>query len=101
MTPNELIESYKTDVDSPVHKLRYYTRQHYGHLCKRIAQDLGELPLDKIKIALVEGESGPQHQQISGFSHPHHPIYTVRAMLRVIGSMCGVSPRCRCDVSHD
>ena len=45
----------------------------------------GALPLDKIKITLVEGESGPQHQHISGFSHPHHPIYTVRAMLRVIG----------------
>lgn len=49
MTLNDLIASYISDVDSPFHKLRYYTREHYGHLCKRLSQDLGALSLTDIK----------------------------------------------------
>lgn len=49
MTPNDLIASYTTDIDSPFHKLRYYTREHYRNLCKRITQDIGALPLEEIK----------------------------------------------------
>lgn len=49
VTPNDLIASYTSDIDSPFRKLRYHTREHYGHLCRRISQDLGILPLEEIK----------------------------------------------------
>ena len=54
MTPNELIASYTSDVDSPVHKLRYHTRVHYSHLCHRISQDLGDMPLELIKARQIK-----------------------------------------------
>lgn len=54
MTPNDLIASYISDMDSPFHKLRYYTREHYGHLCRRISQDLGDMPLTEIKARQVK-----------------------------------------------
>lgn len=46
---NQLIDSYRTDVDSPYHKLRFHTRCYYDSLCKRLEKDLGELPLALVK----------------------------------------------------
>lgn len=48
-TVDELIASYRTDRDSPYHKLRYATRLHYDVLCKRIGIDLGSEMLSDIR----------------------------------------------------
>ena len=44
-----LILAYRTDPDSPYRKLRYGTKEHYNTLCKRLADDMGHLPLSDIK----------------------------------------------------
>lgn len=51
MLVNELIDSYKTDVDSPYYgfRLRICTRQHYAELCKAITREIGHMELADIK----------------------------------------------------
>jgi len=36
-----LVRAYQTDADSPYHKKRYATREHYDTLCRRIVKDCG------------------------------------------------------------
>lgn len=51
MTIDELIEHYRTDVDSPYYgfRLRICTRVYYGSLCKSISREIGRLSLAEIK----------------------------------------------------
>lgn len=37
-----LVQHYKTDPDSPYHKKRFATRQHYDTLCRRVILDMGD-----------------------------------------------------------
>jgi hypothetical protein len=45
---SELIRSYRTDPDSPYHRLRYCTRNYYDSLCKRLEKDGGQNKLSSI-----------------------------------------------------
>lgn len=40
-----LVQQYRTDPDSPYHKKRYASRQHYDTLCRRIDKDCGPLKI--------------------------------------------------------
>lgn len=49
MKLSELIRAYRADPDSPIHKLRYCTRQHYERLMARIDVDHGYEGVDELK----------------------------------------------------
>jgi hypothetical protein len=44
-----LIEFFQTDPDSPFHKKRYATRDHYKTLCRHVANDCGTLMVRDLK----------------------------------------------------
>jgi hypothetical protein len=45
--------------------------------------------VDDLTIHLVRGTSGPQHEQLTGFTHEQYPIYLVRLLLIFLGGFDG------------
>jgi len=48
-TVADLVFCYKYDKDSPFHKLRYHSRENYGHFLKRIEADHGGEKIAELK----------------------------------------------------
>jgi hypothetical protein len=54
-TVRDLIDRYRTDERSPYQKLRYRSKENYGSLIKRIAEDCGDHKLADLKTADIQG----------------------------------------------
>lgn len=53
MILNDLITSYRSDVDSPYHKLRFHTRQHYDNMCKPLSDKFGDKTIAELRARNV------------------------------------------------
>ena len=53
MNVSELVAAYRSDPDSPFHKLRFRTRANYANLCDRISRDHGKTTLSEINARVL------------------------------------------------
>lgn len=91
-TVNDLIAAYASDVDSPIHTKRICTRTHYGHLCKRIARDIGDLPIADVKARQILH----WHEQFiqAGTIPMGHSVMGMLRILTGFGATILESPEC-------
>lgn len=94
MIVNELIDSYKTDVDSPYYgfRLRICTRAHYAELCKAITREIGHMELTEVKARQLLH----WHEQYlqSGKIAMGHSVMGMLRILMGFGSTILEDPEC-------
>lgn len=92
-TWKQLVRSYQTDPDSPYHKKRYATRQHYDTLCRRVVKDCGAefIARTDARRLMRLHESWSEGGKVS----MGHAMIGMMRTLTTFGSMLLKCPGCR------